>query len=42
MFGLGPATAEMSRLVSGVHDGQLNHPTACSDWTVADLLLHIH
>lgn len=42
MFDLGPAAVEMSRLVSGVRDDQLDHPTPCSDWTVADLLAHVH
>jgi uncharacterized protein (TIGR03086 family) len=42
MFDLGFAAEEMSRLVSGVRDDQLDAPTPCSDWTVADLLAHIH
>ena len=42
MFDLDPATREMSRLVSGVSDDQLGGPTPCPDWTVADLLAHIH
>jgi uncharacterized protein (TIGR03086 family) len=42
MFDLGPAAAEMSRLVSGIRDDQLGRPTPCSDWTVADLLAHVH
>ncbi|MDQ6641428.1 MAG: TIGR03086 family metal-binding protein [Actinomycetota bacterium] len=42
MFDLGPAAQEMSRLVSGVRDDQLDFPTPCPDWTVADLLAHIH
>lgn len=42
MFDLGPAAAEMSRLVSGVRDDQLVRPTPCSDWRVADLLAHVH
>jgi uncharacterized protein (TIGR03086 family) len=42
MFDLGPAADEMSRLVSGVHDDQLAHPTPCDGWTVADLLAHVH
>ena len=32
----------MSRLVSGVRDDQLDYPTPCPDWTVADLLAHVH
>ena len=42
MFDLGPATQEMSRLVRGVRDDQLDGPTPCPDWTVADLLAHVH
>lgn len=42
MFDLGPATVEMARLIDGVHDGQLDRPTPCDDWTVAQLLAHIH
>ena len=42
MFDLAPASAEMSRLVSGVRDDQLEWPTPCPDWTVAELLAHIH
>jgi uncharacterized protein (TIGR03086 family) len=42
MFDLGPAAQEMSRLVSGVRDAQLDYPTPCPDWTVADLLAHVH
>jgi uncharacterized protein (TIGR03086 family) len=42
MIDLGPAAAEMSRLVAGVRDHQLDNPTPCRDWTVADLLAHVH
>jgi uncharacterized protein (TIGR03086 family) len=42
MFDLGPAAVEMRRLVLGVRDDQLDYPTPCSDWNVADLLAHIH
>ena len=42
MFDLAPACAEMSRLVSGVAADQLVWPTPCADWTVAELLAHIH
>lgn len=42
MFDLGPAAQEMSRLVSGVRDDQLERPTPCPDWTVTDLLAHVH
>jgi uncharacterized protein (TIGR03086 family) len=42
MFDLTPATEEMIRLVSAVRDDQLATATPCPDWTVADLLTHIH
>ncbi|SIR93240.1 TIGR03086 family metal-binding protein [Williamsia sterculiae] len=42
MFDLGSATASMSRLVTGVRDDQLGAPTPCNDWTVTQLLAHIH
>ncbi len=42
MFDLGPAVQEMTRLVGGVRDDQLDAPTPCLDWTVADLLAHVH
>lgn len=42
MFDLGPAAEEMSRLVTGVRDDQLDYPTPCPDWTVTDLLAHVH
>lgn len=42
MFDLGSSATEMSRVVSGVRADQLAHPTPCSDWTVADLLAHVH
>lgn len=42
MFDLGPAAREMARLVSGVRDDQLASQTPCADWTVADLLAHVH
>ncbi|GAA1463217.1 TIGR03086 family metal-binding protein [Williamsia maris] len=42
MFDLGPATAEMARLIDGVQDGQLDRSTPCDDWTVGELLAHIH
>src|SRR4051812_9660472 len=42
MFDLGSAATEMARLVSGVHDDELDHPTPCSEWTVAELLAHVH
>lgn len=42
MFDLAPAAQELSRLVSGVRDDQLGHPTPCPEWTVAELLAHVH
>ena len=42
MFDLGPAAEQLSRLVAGVRDDQLARPTPCTEWTVADLLAHIH
>lgn len=42
MFDIGSAAAEMRRLVSNVRDDQLDAPTPCPDWNVADLLAHIH
>jgi uncharacterized protein (TIGR03086 family) len=42
MFDLGPAAQQLSRLVAGVRDDQLDHQTPCADWTVADLLAHVH
>ena len=32
----------MNRLLAGVRDDQLAQPTPCPDWTVADLLAHVH
>jgi uncharacterized protein (TIGR03086 family) len=42
MFDLDPAAEEMKRLLAGVRDDQLAHPTPCPDWSVADLLAHVH
>jgi uncharacterized protein (TIGR03086 family) len=42
MFELGPATDDMKRLVSGVSDDQLGDRTPCTDWTVSELLAHVH
>jgi uncharacterized protein (TIGR03086 family) len=42
MFDLAPAAGEMTRLVVRVSDDQLDAPTPCSDWRIADLLAHIH
>lgn len=38
---LRPTTTELARLVRGVGDRQLQDPTPCPDYTVADLLDHI-
>ena len=32
----------MARLIAGVQDGHLDRPTPCDDWTVGELLAHIH
>lgn len=42
MFDLGPAAADLAQLVSGVRDDELANPTPCSEWTVAELLAHVH
>lgn len=42
MFELGPAADDMKRLVSGVSDDQLGNRTPCTEWTVSELLAHIH
>jgi hypothetical protein len=34
MFDLGPAAQQLSRLVTGLRDDQLDHHTPCADWTV--------
>jgi uncharacterized protein (TIGR03086 family) len=38
---LGPQTAEVARIVAGVRDDQLGHPTPCPDMNVAALLDHL-
>ena len=40
MLSLGPAAAEVTRLVEGVRDDQLELPTPCGDTPVAGLLEH--
>ena len=40
MLSLGPAAAEVTRLVEGVTDDQLSLPTPCGDTPVAGLLEH--
>lgn len=42
MLDLGPAAQEMSRLVQGVRDDQLGAPTPCPDYTLGDLVEHVH
>ena len=42
MFDLSPAAQQMNRLIAGVRDDQLAQPTPCPNWTVADLLAHVH
>jgi uncharacterized protein (TIGR03086 family) len=42
MFDLGPAAQEMRRVLVGVREDQLGDRTPCEDWTVADLLAHVH
>jgi uncharacterized protein (TIGR03086 family) len=42
MIDLGPAAAELRTLVAGVGDAQLDNATPCHEWTVADLLAHVH
>jgi uncharacterized protein (TIGR03086 family) len=42
MFDHRPAAAEMARLVNGVRDDQLGDPTPCPDYTLGDLLEHVH
>jgi uncharacterized protein (TIGR03086 family) len=42
MFDHRPAAAEMARLVNGVRDDQLEDPTPCPDYTLGDLLEHVH
>ena len=42
MFDLGPAVQRLSRVVHGVRDDQLTAPTPCPDYTVGDLLDHVH
>src|SRR4051812_12763093 len=42
MFDLTPATTELTRLVGQVRDDQLDQPTPCHGWQVANLLEHVH
>ena len=40
-FDLGPATTATARVVAGIRDEQLTHPTPCEGATVAGLLAHM-
>jgi len=40
-FDLHPATRDVTRLLDGVHSGQLTDPTPCPDYPVAALLDHL-
>ena len=42
VFELGPSTQQLARLVQGVRDEQLTAPTPCPDYTLGDLLEHVH
>lgn len=42
MHDLGPAARELARLITTVRADQLDHPTPCAEYTVADLLDHVH
>jgi uncharacterized protein (TIGR03086 family) len=42
MFDLGPAARELTRVVQGVRDEQLDAVTPCPDYTLGDLLEHVH
>jgi uncharacterized protein (TIGR03086 family) len=42
VINLKPAAARLAALVAGVPDGALGNPTPCSEYTVGDLLDHIH
>jgi uncharacterized protein (TIGR03086 family) len=39
---LEPAARELTRLVQGVRDDQLDAPTPCPDYRLGDLLEHVH
>ncbi|GAA4484697.1 TIGR03086 family metal-binding protein [Rhodococcus olei] len=38
---LAPAAEQVSRLAAGVRENQLDLPTPCAQWSVADLLRHL-
>lgn len=40
-YDLGPASAQVGRVVAGVRDQQLELPTPCTEWSVADLVCHL-
>ncbi|MFJ6698478.1 TIGR03086 family metal-binding protein [Streptomyces sp. NPDC091272] len=42
VFDLRPAARRLARLVEGVHDGWLDAATPCEEFTVRDLLGHLH
>ena len=42
MFDFGPAARQLTRLVRDVRDDQLTAPTPCPDYTLGDLLAHVH
>lgn len=42
MFDLGPAAERMALLVAQVRDDQLGDSTPCQDWTVGNVLAHVH
>ena len=42
MFDLAPAAQQLAHLVQGVRDEQLTAPTPCPDYTLGDLLEHVH
>jgi uncharacterized protein (TIGR03086 family) len=41
MHDLGPAAREMTRLVNGVRDEQLDDPTPCTKYSLGDVLQHV-
>ncbi|NKS00023.1 TIGR03086 family protein [Rhodococcus hoagii] len=40
-YDLGPASAQVGRVVAGVRDQHLELPTPCTEWSVTDLLRHL-
>jgi uncharacterized protein (TIGR03086 family) len=41
MFDLGPAAEQMTRILGGLHDGQLAQPTPCPEYSIGDLVDHV-